>query len=147
MSAANDLSVLRFLREHGKTDVSETPVIWNACETGNDVKERLDLLFELGANINIKGGKEEPAIVYAARRGNVDAVRWLVAHGANINAQDKDGDTPLIVAAEAFNVKAIRWLLKHGADTSATNANGETARDIVLKNKDIFNWQEILKLL
>lgn len=147
MSAANDLSVLRFLREHGKTDVSETPVIWNASETGNDVKERLDLLFELGANINIKGGKEEPAIVYAARRGNVDAVRWLVAHGANINEKNDADEPPVVVAAEAFNVKAIRWLLKHGADTSATNANGETARDIVLKNKDIFNWQEILKLL
>ena len=71
----------------------------------------------------------------------------LFKAGADINEKNDAGEPPVVVAAEAFNVKAIRWLLKHGADTSATNANGETAKDIILKNKDVFNWQGILKLL
>lgn len=147
MSAANHLSVLRFLREYGKTDVSDAPVIWSACKIGNDVKERLDLLFELGADINIKGGKEEPAIVYAARRGNVDAVRWLVAHGADVNVQDKDGDTPLIVAAKFKNLKAIRCLLQKGADVSVKNDEGETVHDVVSKRMKSFDWKNIPDLL
>ena len=71
----------------------------------------------------------------------------LFGIGADVNAKNDDGEPPIVVAAEAFNIKAIRWLLKHGADKRATNANGETARDIVLKNKDVFNWQEIPELL
>ena len=71
----------------------------------------------------------------------------LFAIGADINAKNDDGEPPIVVAAEAFNVKAIRWLLKHGADKTATNANGETARDIVLKNKEAFDWKNILKSL
>ena len=114
LSAANDLSILRFLCDCGKTDVSDAPVIRNACKSKKDVKERLDLLFELGADINAKNG---------------------------------DGEPPIVVAAEAFNIKAIRWLLKHGADKTATNANGETARDIVLKNKEAFDWKNVLKSL
>ena len=147
LSAANDLDILIFLREHGKTDVSDAPVIWSACKIGNDVKERLDLLFELGADIKIKGEKEEPAIVYAARRGNVDAVRWLVAHGAKINVQDKDGDTPLIVAAKFKNLKAIRFLLQKGADVSVKNDEGETVRDVVSKRMKSFDWKNIPDLL
>ena len=114
LSAANDLSILRFLCDCGKTDVSDAPVIRNACKSKKDVKERLDLLFELGADVNAKNG---------------------------------DGEPPIVVAAESFNIKAIRWLLKHGADKTATNANGETARDIVLKNKDVFDWKNIPDLL
>ncbi|MBO4520548.1 MAG: ankyrin repeat domain-containing protein [Alphaproteobacteria bacterium] len=147
LSAANDLSILRFLCDCGKTNVSDAPVILNACKSGNDVKERLDLLFELGADINIKGWKEEPAIVYAARRGNVDAVQWLVKHGADINARDKDGDTPLIVAAKFKDLETIRCVLQNGADVFLENKDGETVRDIVLKNKDVFDWEEIPALM
>ena len=114
LSAANDLSILRFLCDCGKTDVSDAPVILNACKSKKDVKERLDLLFELGADVFLK---------------------------------NNDGEPPIVVAAESFNIKAIRWLLKHGADKTATNANGETARDIVLKNKDVFDWKNIPDLL
>lgn len=71
----------------------------------------------------------------------------LFKAGADINAKNDAGEPPLVVAAEAFNVKAVRWLLKHGADKSATNANGETAKDIVLKNKDIFDWKNVPELL
>ena len=71
----------------------------------------------------------------------------LFTIGADINAKNDDGEPPIVVAAEAFNIKAIRWLIKHGADKTATNANGKTARDIVLKNKEAFDWKNVLKSL
>ena len=71
----------------------------------------------------------------------------LFTIGADINEKNDAGEPPVVVAAEAFNVKAIRWLIAHGADTSSTNANGETAKDIILKNKDVFDWKNILKSL
>ncbi len=147
LSAANHLGVLRFLRDYGKTDVSDAPVIWKACKSENDVKERLDLLFELGADINIKGRKEEPAIVYAARQGNVDAVQWLVRHGADINTPDKDGDTPLIVAAKFKNLEAIRCVLQNGADVSIKNNDGETVWNAVRKRRKTFDWEEVPALM
>ena len=66
---------------------------------------------------------------------------------AFLNEKNDADEPPVVVAAEAFNIKAIRWLLKHGADKTATNAVGETARDIVLKNKDVFDWQNVPELL
>ena len=111
--AAKQLRVLQFLFKHNKTDFTVSPVA-SACEVKDNIEKRLDLLFNIGADINVK---------------------------------NDDGEPPIVVAAEAFNIKAIRWLLKHGADKTATNANGETAREIVLKNKDAFDWKNILKSL
>lgn len=147
LSAANHLGVLRFLRDYGKTDVSDAPVIRNACKSKNDIKERLDLLFELGADINIKIENGEPAIVCAARQGNVAALQWLFRHGADINARDKDGDTPLIVAAKFKDLDVIRLLLQSGADVSIKNNDGETVLDVIRKRQKSFDWKEIPSLL
>ena len=93
LSAANDLSILRFLCDCGKTDVSDAPVIRNACKSKKDVKERLDLLFELGADINAKNGDCEPPIVVAAEAFNIKAIRWLLKHGADKTATNANGET------------------------------------------------------
>ena len=62
-----------------------------ACygEAKNTVKE----LIELGADVNLVNKDGMSALMYAACRGNMDIIRYLVQSGANRDAKDKDGKT------------------------------------------------------
>ena len=67
------------------------------------------LLVERGADVNGFVLSDETPLINAAREGNLDVVRYLVAHGADIN---------LAVPAEAGPAPEIRSplseALKHG---------------------------------
>ena len=54
----------------------------------------------------------------AVRRGDVEAVKRLIARGADVNAEDGQGHTPLYVIADAGggNVDVAEVLIAHGAD-------------------------------
>ena len=77
----------------------------------------------------------------------VKRLNLLFKIGADIDEKNEYGEPPIVVAAESFNPAAVRWLIRNGADLSATNLNGETAYDIILKNKNLFDWKRTLKLL
>ncbi len=55
----------------------------------------------------------------AAHRGDVDAVRRLVASGADLESRDRAGRTPLHVAAFASQDEAVRALAAAGANLDA----------------------------
>lgn len=55
----------------------------------------------------------------AAARGDVPALKRLLAGGASINARDSDGRTPLHVATFARQHASLRILAKGGADLDA----------------------------
>ncbi len=138
---AGDLNAVKLVWEHSreqfdaKTNKGLTPVNFAAKHL-----RALQFLF--------KHGKTDftvsPVASACETKSDVEKrLDLLFKIGADIDAKNDDGELPIVVAAESFNVKAIRWLLKHGADKTATNANGETARDVVLKNKDVFNWNNL----
>jgi ankyrin repeat protein len=52
----------------------------------------------------------------AARAGDVDAIRSLLAGALPIDAQDADGRTPVMVATVARRTDAVRVLVEAGAD-------------------------------
>jgi outer membrane protein assembly factor BamB len=52
----------------------------------------------------------------AAKKGDVDAVKKLLAGGANVNAKTPYGATALSFAAEKGHVEVVRLLLAHKAD-------------------------------
>ena len=53
----------------------------------------------------------------AARTGNLDAVKALIAHGANVNAKEGwQEQTALMFAAAANNAAAVKALVQAGAD-------------------------------
>src|SRR5262245_18464260 len=60
----------------------------------------------------------------AARRGDVNAVRELLARGADVNAAQGDGMTALHWAAERGDGQMVDVLLKAGASVRATTRNG-----------------------
>jgi ankyrin repeat protein len=78
------------------------------------------------------------ALVDAARFGDVEAVRLLLARGADANVRGANGlargFTPLqlAAAAERVPVDAVNALIAAGADVHAAGRNGETALDLAM---------------
>jgi outer membrane protein assembly factor BamB len=64
---------------------------------------------------------EDPAkqLRLAARQGNLDEVKRLVADGAPVDGGDQFGTTALLLAAGQGRIEVVRFLLEHGANPSA----------------------------
>src|ERR1700693_6022029 len=61
------------------------------------------------------------------RKGDIEAVRWLVAHGADVNARDAKGATALMYAVLYGDLDYVNLLLDKGADPNAANDFGINA--------------------
>jgi|GEM_PF-1136955 len=100
-----------------------------SAKTGdiNKIKSLLEK-GDKGADINAKGGKFDwTALMYAAGRGQTEAIELLIAHGADVNAKNKAGWTALMSAALNGQTEAVRLLIDRGADIEAKDMGGLTA--------------------
>ena len=70
---------------------------------------------------------DDDALIEAARDGDTDAVKSLLAAGANVNAQDDDGQTALMRAARWGHTDTVRALLDAGANANMQGNSGWTA--------------------
>jgi cytohesin len=104
--------------------------------------QTLQALIDAGASRNDQSDKDL-ALVNAARSGNVESVRALIAYGANPNAdlgkatvvQEGGGATiegpgaggVLIYAAESGNPEMVKEILRYHPNLEATDGEGKTA--------------------
>jgi ankyrin repeat protein len=79
----------------------------------------IERLLKAGENANaVVSG--EPVLMSAARAGNPDAIKILVAHGADVNVHEPLlNQTALMWAATAGNTAAVKVLVEVGADIKA----------------------------
>ena len=82
------------------------------------------------------GPAEDRALITAAERGDVAAIRKSLADGAGVNARDSAGRTALLVATYANRVEGVRVLIAAGADVNAKygddgKVHTEIVRDLV----------------
>ncbi len=97
-------------------------------------------------------------LLRAAKAGDVDAMRLLLAHGANPGLPNVRGITPLMAAAgigsttidtrgryktEAQAVAAVTQLLDHGAEVNQRDSNGQTA----LFGAATWGWNDVVRTL
>ena len=61
----------------------------------------------------------DTALMFAARVGDLDSAKLLVAAGANVNDADAWGVTATVMAAHAGFVELVEFLLDRGADPNA----------------------------
>ena len=69
------------------------------------------------------------ALLKAAERGNIEAVKQHLAAGTDVNAKTGSGRTPLHYAAREGHKEITDLLLANGADVNAKNDEGGTPLD------------------
>jgi ankyrin repeat protein len=89
----------------------------DAFRSGRSAEGRL--LIRLGADPNYATGSAS-AMHIAASAGDIDLMRFLIAHGAEPDRPVKWRITPLHKAREYHQTEAIRFLIAHGADPEST---------------------------
>lgn len=67
-------------------------------------------------------------LMLAAFRGDLPAIRRLLASGADVNARDREGMTALMFASYGGYGSVVRELLRHGANVYARAKNGWTPK-------------------
>lgn len=76
----------------------------------------LSLAHEIGdTEIEALMQRENPALRLAAREGNVDKLRRLLAEGADLNARDLSGQSALAEALDSEQWEAVDMLIEVGA--------------------------------
>ena len=73
------------------------------------------------------------ALHYAATSGGNDIVQLLLDHSAYIDAESPNKTTPLMMAARSGRIMTVKLLLDEGADPTLKNTLGMTAIDFAEK--------------
>ncbi len=85
-------------------------------------------LIEAGVDVNAQNIKGETALYLAAKRGDTEAVKMLLAAGAEVNTQDNyNKETPLNQAARRDHTEIVKALIAAGADVNAKDEDNSTA--------------------
>jgi ankyrin repeat protein len=89
-----------------------------------------------GRRQNTDGGGLTP-LVFAARQGNLETVKVLVAAGADVNQVTHYGWSALLTATQNRNYRIGKFLLEHGADPNRANKGGWTPLYLATDNRNI----------
>jgi ankyrin repeat protein len=83
------------------------------------------------------GGGGLTALIFAAREGDLESTKALLAAGAKVNQTSEYGWTPLLTAVNNRNYQVALYLLDHGADPNLANKGGWTPLYIATDNRNI----------
>jgi ankyrin repeat protein len=85
----------------------------------------MELFLARGGDVNHVNALGEQALLHAAWKGRLDAVRWLVEHGATLERPGKAW-AALHYAAFAGHQAVVDYLIERGANVNALSVNGST---------------------
>jgi uncharacterized protein len=120
-------TVFDLVLKHPDTEINilnayqETPLMYVSLM--GDLN-RTKALVARGATINQLGWTP---LHYAAAKGQVPVIEFLLGQGALPNAPAPNGESPIMMAAGAGAIDAVQVLLKAGADPTAIDLNGKDA--------------------
>jgi len=83
------------------------------------------------------GGGGLTPLVFAAREGDIESARKLIAAGANVNETTNYGWTPLLTAVNNRNYRLAVLLIENGADVNLANKGGWTPLYLATDNRNI----------
>lgn len=113
-----------------------TPLMGAASARGAAASvEKLRLLIDAGAKVNVADGNGMTPLMYAAQFGDSsDVLRFLLSAGANREAKDRRGWTPLaFAAAKNGSVEMVNALVDAGANIDARARDGATPLLLALR--------------
>ncbi len=109
----------------------------------------LDVLWGNGYFPDVEARNEfgKTALMTASQLGNVDAVKWLLAHGANVEARTIAGDewvyprhgrrTAIHYGAASGDIDVVKVLIAAGAKVDALDDVGFSAQDYLMGRDDL----------
>ena len=109
---------------------------------GSDLRNIMDMLVNIGADINHVHCGEAP-LIQATRIGAINAMNLLLEKGANVNQAGKDGQTALMVGASQGRVDMVRALLAKGAYVNRVDKDENSALTLAAQK----GYANIVKLL
>lgn len=81
--------------------------------------EKLKILVNAGADVNIANSLNGTALMNAANAGHVEILKYLIKNGAKVNAEGKKQQmTALILAILSKSIEAVKILVNAGADVN-----------------------------
>lgn len=111
-----------------KDENGQSP-IWKAVE--RDDVGAASLLVDFGANLTERWYSSERTLLnWAAMKGSVRSIEWLVKNGLSVNSVNKYDYTPLHNAAYYGHLRAAQVLVGLGACLSCTNVNYDKPSDL-----------------
>ena len=129
-----------------KVKGGQTALMW-AAETGH--RDIINVLVELGSDIDAKTKDGATAITYAANAHLPEIIKLLIEQGADVmkgtdlDTGNMDGVTALMLASGKGQTETVRLLAEKGADINSQNIFGATA----LMEASWFGHAETVKLL
>ena len=94
--------------------------------------EELESLIGAGVDVNYRNEKGATALYFAAKHGNAECAKCLLAAGADKElAVRSTGFTPYLIAVKYERREIIKILSEAGCDTSVRDARGRDASSIV----------------
>lgn len=110
----------------------ETAITLSNLSPNSDLFEKV--IIEVAIEKSNDNGEWFYALHYAARHGDLDAVKLLTGRGYNVNVANADGYTPLMLAAMEGHEQVCELLISRGAHCDLKNAKGETALSLARKS-------------
>ena len=159
---AGNLDAVKVLLDHA-ADVNakeifrgQTALMWASAEGHVDV---IQALVAHGADLDVRSFDRDTtppkieagtplapiarggltALLFAAREGQMDAVRALLDGKANINVVDSDGNNALVLATLNSHYDLAQMLIDRGADVNIAAKNGRTALYTAVEMHDV-DW-------
>ena len=132
-----------------------------ALDKGNETV--INYLFDNGIDANISNSQRNPALMFFAKKGNLQRVKdliktgadvsyrdilysvddietltYLVENGAQLDVTDTLGNTLLDRAISESNKQKVQWLIEHGAKITVENEYGLLHEAVWINSKEIF---------
>jgi len=98
----------------------------------------MQILINLGANINIIDNNEQTPMHYAVMSNSLETVKFLIKKKADINMQDNTGNTPLHLAVINNCFDIVESLIANNVNPFIKNNNERTACDYSIIDGGIF---------
>lgn len=89
-------------------------------------KELLLRLIERKADLNAQNRQGKTALMYGAKRPNIESTLALLEAGAKIDIADNNKNTALHIAARNGFKRILEVLISYKADVNVQNNDGET---------------------
>lgn len=122
--------IIEMLIAYG-ADINSTGVLQAAA--ANDSRQIVNLLLELGVDINMGDDHGYFALERAAAAGHERLVEILLEKGAKISPEGEPRYLPIHSAASGGHFKTVEILIRHGADVNSKDKDGSTPLQALAK--------------